>query len=1110
VAVTITPGTYVIGASNAATVTIADANPPVVTTFTVSNTNDSGPGSLRQAILDANVFGTVTDNIFFNIPGAGVQTISPNSPLPTISQPVVIDARTQPAYSGTPLIELNGALAGANADGLIITSGGSVVAGLAINRWQNRAIVINGGANNTITANFIGTDPTGTIVRANAGTGAIHIIDSAGNVIGGNNLAAGNLIAGNSSNGVRIDGSLSISNFIEFNRIGVNAAGTALGNGISGVYVRSAPNTRINGNIVRFNGATTGVVGAVSVCGDFATCPGASFGSAGSNASTTEIHNNVVTDNANVGVWIHGAPDTRLGGGTGGNNISGNGVGSSPSATHGVLISGAGATGTQVDGNSINGNVGTGLLIVGDGNTGNRVQGTTFVGNGGLAIDLGVSNNASVTGADGVTPNDAGDGDIGPNLRQNFPVITAAFSGGLAQGTLNSTANSGFVLEFFASTTCTPGSAQRILGSGGALTDGAGNATFSITLASPPLAGEFVTATATTSAGNTSEFSACVPVTVQPVVTITAPDPNAEEVGPDPGSFTVTRTGSTTNALLVHYAVSGTATNGFDYATLPGTVTIPIGQASATFSLDPIDDTVQEPVESVILTLSPDAAYEIGTPSAAVAVIAGDVSDTILEVSNTNDAGPGSLRQAILDANAVTDQSIIFFQIPGAGPFTIQPTTPLPALTSPTYIFGTTQPGYTTTPVIELSGALAGANADGLVLAGGSSFVTGLVINRWSGRGVYIHGPGSNILTLNFIGTDISGTIDRGNAGIAGVHIEDSPNNAVGGGSLGTANLISGNDGNGLRIDGALSAANIVYYNQIGVTPTGTALGNALAGIYIRAASNTQIFGNEIRFNEGPGGISVCGDGGACPGPALGTAGNNASGTLIYSNVISDNLNSGVTIRNSPSNLVGFAGVGNTISNNGVGGTAPVSRVGVFVAGVGSTGNDIAGNIINGNTQGGVLISGTGNTSNAVQGNTFSGNGGLAIDLGVTDGTLAIGTNGATPNDTGDGDAGPNGYQNFPIITQVLGDGSVQGTLNSLPVNTYTLDFYGSATCTPGNAERFLGSTFVGTDGSGNATFDFTLTTAPNLGEFVRATATDSNGTGNTSEMSACVQAGPP
>lgn len=102
--------------------------------LSVTNTDDGGNGSLRQAILDSNASAAVLDAIRFDIPGVGVHTISPASPLPTITDPVVLDGATQPGFAGTPLIELDGSGAGGGS-GLRISAGGSTVRGLAINRF---------------------------------------------------------------------------------------------------------------------------------------------------------------------------------------------------------------------------------------------------------------------------------------------------------------------------------------------------------------------------------------------------------------------------------------------------------------------------------------------------------------------------------------------------------------------------------------------------------------------------------------------------------------------------------------------------------------------------------------------------------------------------------------------------------------------------------------------------------------------------------------------------------------------------------------------------------------------------------------------------------------
>ena len=109
----------------------------------------------------------------------------------------------------------------------------------------------------------------------------------------------------------------------------------------------------------------------------------------------------------------------------------------------------------------------------------------------------------------------------------------------------------------------------------------------------------------------------------EPTVTIAATDAAAAEPS-GAGTFTVTRTGSTTASLDVFYTVTGTATNGTDYTTLAGSVTIPAGQSSATISIGPIDDTDMEGAETVILTLVDAAGYSVGTPSTDTVTIADD------------------------------------------------------------------------------------------------------------------------------------------------------------------------------------------------------------------------------------------------------------------------------------------------------------------------------------------------------------------------------------------------------------------------------------------------------------------------------------------------------
>ena len=156
---------------------------------------------------------------------------------------------------------------------------------------------------------------------------------------------------------------------------------------------------------------------------------------------------------------------------------------------------------------------------IADGSIGNRVSGNSIHDNGGLGIDLG---------SDGVTANDPGDGDAGPNNLQNFPVLSAATSNEVStgvRGSLDSSPATSFTIEFFASPVCDGsgnGEGQTFIGAAAVTTDGSGNAVIDATVPASSV-GQVVTATATDAAGNTSEFSACVAVTGLPSPSVPVP-----------------------------------------------------------------------------------------------------------------------------------------------------------------------------------------------------------------------------------------------------------------------------------------------------------------------------------------------------------------------------------------------------------------------------------------------------------------------------------------------------------------------------------------------------------------------------------------------------------
>jgi hypothetical protein len=217
--------------------------------YTVTNTNDAGAGSFRQAILDANATPAVLDTIQFNIGGGGHRIIQPLTALPTITDPVVIDGTTQPGFAGAPLIELNGSSAGSGASGIKITAGGSTVRGLVINNFSEGSGIYltqesTSGDGNIIEGNYVGVDATGSIALPN--TFGINMEGSSNNRIGGTLASQRNVVSGNSNTGLRLSGSN--HNSVWGNYIGVSASGSsALGNGNQGLRIENSSDTIVGG-----------------------------------------------------------------------------------------------------------------------------------------------------------------------------------------------------------------------------------------------------------------------------------------------------------------------------------------------------------------------------------------------------------------------------------------------------------------------------------------------------------------------------------------------------------------------------------------------------------------------------------------------------------------------------------------------------------------------------------------------------------------------------------------------------------------------------------------------------------------------------------------------
>ena len=531
-------------------------------TFIVVNTNDSGAGSLRQAILDANA-APGADLIAFDIPETGVQTISPLSELPALTDDAgaTIDGYTQSGSSPNTLavgdnavllVELRGmgsVVDAPSVSGLSLQSSSNVVRGIVINRFD-RGIWIRNGFGNQVTGCFIGTDSLGAMPLPNR-NGVVLFGDGEnqssiqGAGIGGSDRASRNIISGNLSSGIAF-GFFTSDSVAEGNLIGTNAAGVgAVPNGV-GVAVNSAGRIRIGGagpgagNVISGN-ADAGIIVAFSA---YTTIQGNRVG-------TTAVGDTALPNR--FGIECESDLSTSIGGTEpgAGNVTSGNSLdgvliffrASGDRVVHnligtdvtGQLPLGNGRNGVTIrsvsDGNVVGGasddarnviafNGATGVAVgfdSADSSSADSVLRNSIHDNGGLGIDLG---------SNGVTPNDPADVDAGPNGLQNFPVLTGAVSSAgmwTVTGTLDSTPSTTFSVEFFSNSSCDPsghGEGQVPLGSISVTTEASGRAAFQMTIPAPLDPVGFMTATATDPEGSTSEFSACIAVPIVPSVPV--------------------------------------------------------------------------------------------------------------------------------------------------------------------------------------------------------------------------------------------------------------------------------------------------------------------------------------------------------------------------------------------------------------------------------------------------------------------------------------------------------------------------------------------------------------------------------------------------------------
>ncbi|MBX3084033.1 MAG: hypothetical protein KF716_20525 [Anaerolineae bacterium] len=485
------------------------------------------------------------------------------------------------------------------------------------------------------------------------------------------------------------------------------------------------------------------------------------------------------------------------------------------------------------------------------------------------------------------------------------------------------------------------------------------------------------------------------------------------------------------------------------------------------------------------------------------------VYGSTISVTNTNDSGAGSLRQAILTANSTPELDTITFNIGAGGLKTIKPLTQFPEITAPVIIDGTTQPGYTNSPLIELDGSIptAAGTTTGFSITAGNSTLRGLIINRFS-QPVMIYAGGNNHIEGCFIGMNATGTAPVGTPDY-GIRIEDSSNNVIGGLTSAQRNVIKALTIASFAAEGMSAAGNVVQGNYIGVAVDGSTRLNSGIGLLIGGAANNVVGGTEVGarnvISGSQTGIAIWGTTGSnnrIQGNYIGT---DATGMAAVINV-----DIGIEIDAGADNVIGSADPAgrNVISGSGWGIYLHTTAKRTVIQG-NYIGTNAAGTayIPNGfgismNRSQDNLIGGT--TSGA--GNLIAGNNNHGIYIETSDSTgirilmNSIFNNGLLGIERVDV------AENVVILTSVSGTTTathVEGIVNAKPaqVQTVRIEFFSNVACDYigyGEGEQYIGFLDVVTDSLGIANFAGDV--QPTMKKIVTATATSSIGTSRFSQ----------
>ena len=870
----------------------------VLATFLVTNINDSGAGSLRQAIVDSNASVGIADTIQFSI-GSGLQTIAPNSQLPSLFDSVDIDATSQPGFVGTPLIELRGDSAGAGASGFIVSAPNSTIRGFTVNRFGQYGVLVQGGSatGNSIVGNWIGTSADG-LGQAGNQIGVAVTAGASGNFIGGTTATpgtgAGNVISGNTVNGVHLE--VTNSNQVSGNVIGLDRFGSLpVGNVIAGVYlVGVTTGNVIGGPTVAHRNIISGNQEGI----DFAFS-GASSNSILNNYVGTNLNGTLARPNTSLGVFV---------------------------VSDGNTIGGPGA------GNLISGNTGDGLSVIGSSNLiqanyiGTNALGTTPVANAiGISIVSGASNNViggTVASARNVVSGNTGDGVFISGNGSTGNTVIGNYIGTNASGTAPIGNNVGVDIRFGATGNrvggATAGERNTISGNviGVSIADSGTTAN--------RVSGNYVGTdwTGTSSVGNISWG------------VLLYAGASANIVGTNGDGTTDSTEGNLISGNSTGIHVQNDADNNIIAGNFIGTNfdgTVALGNTSQGIRIfdvtvtgtrigtnsDGVSDTFERNIVSANTSFgiydtggvgTVVAGNYIGTNSSGSARLGNQQNGVVL--LGASNARIGTNADGTNDAaerNIISGSIGLGVELSGVGATNI-----------------TVAGNYIGT---NASGTAAIANTTGVLIEGGASHNTiggsiSSARNVISGNvadGISIQGAGTtnNTIAGNYIGVDVNGNTKLANGGY-GVILNTSgvTSNTIGGltGTVGSpapgtgpGNVISGNSGYQIFL---AASGQTVQGNLVGLgADGGTVIDVALAGIADGSVNNSLIGGMDVRARNVISGLAV----------SLNLS--SGSGTRILNNYIGTDVTgsqargSGPSYLYGPSNLtIGAAGAGNVWS----------------------------------------------------------------------------------------------------------------------------------------------------------------------------------------------------